>query len=84
MKLAARVPSKFSPGDIEAIISVFCDREECNFDPNWIYILEMLISLPCSLYQIYNMFHAINTKFIPRLVFFPEIRNDYYFLSRFI
>lgn len=55
--------------DVEAVLTLFCEREECDFSESHMSILEMLVPLRCSLDELYNMFYAINTKFIPRFVF---------------
>uniref|UniRef100_A0A0R3RXF7 TBC1 domain family member 23 n=1 Tax=Elaeophora elaphi TaxID=1147741 RepID=A0A0R3RXF7_9BILA len=52
--------------DLEAVLILFCEREECDFDESYASILEMLVPLRCNLDELYNIFYAITTKYVPR------------------
>ncbi|VDK41773.1 unnamed protein product [Anisakis simplex] len=52
--------------DFEKIIGLFCEREECRFEVEWMNIIEMLIPFRSSLDFVYNAFCAITTKYLPR------------------
>lgn len=66
LKVLDRCPSASENSDLEAVLTLFCEREECDFDESYASILEMLMPLRCSLDELYNIFYAITTKFVPR------------------
>lgn len=67
LKVLDRCPSPLGSSDLEAVLTLFCEREECDFDESYASILEMLVPLRCNLDELYNVFYAITTKFVPRL-----------------
>ncbi|CAG9533470.1 unnamed protein product [Cercopithifilaria johnstoni] len=66
LKVLDRCPSALGNSDLEAILTLFCEREECDFDESYATILKMLVPLRCNLDEFYNIFYAITTKFVPR------------------
>ncbi|VDK72928.1 unnamed protein product [Litomosoides sigmodontis] len=58
--------SALENNDMEVVLTLFCEREECEFDESYVHILEMLVPLRFSLDELYNIFYAITTKFVPR------------------
>uniref|UniRef100_A0A8R1TU05 TBC1 domain family member 23 n=1 Tax=Onchocerca volvulus TaxID=6282 RepID=A0A8R1TU05_ONCVO len=66
LKILDRCPSALRNNDLEAMLTMFCEREECDFDESYASILEMLVPLRCTLDELYNIFYAITTKFVPR------------------
>ncbi|VDO49133.1 unnamed protein product [Onchocerca flexuosa] len=70
LKILDRCPSGLRNNDLEAVLTMFCEREECDFDESYASILEMLVPLRCTLDELYNIFYAITTKFVPRFFCF--------------
>ncbi|EJW86187.1 hypothetical protein WUBG_02903 [Wuchereria bancrofti] len=66
LKVLDRCPSVLGNSDLESVLALFCEREECDFDESYTNILEMLVPLRCSVDELYNIFYAITTKFVPR------------------
>ncbi|VDN83282.1 unnamed protein product [Brugia pahangi] len=66
LKILDRCPSTLGNSDLESVVALFCEREECDFDESYTNILEMLVPLRCSVDELYNIFYAITTKFVPR------------------
>ncbi|EFO17791.2 hypothetical protein LOAG_10708 [Loa loa] len=66
LKFLDRYSSALRNNDLEAVLTLFCEREECNFDESYASILEMLVPLRCNLDELYSIFYAITTKFVPR------------------
>uniref|UniRef100_A0A0N5AI33 TBC1 domain family member 23 n=1 Tax=Syphacia muris TaxID=451379 RepID=A0A0N5AI33_9BILA len=64
-ELALRYQS-ITAEELNAILGLYCDREGCSFNTNWTKLLDILIPLRCTPDQLYNLFYAINTKFLPR------------------
>ncbi|VDM38098.1 unnamed protein product [Toxocara canis] len=52
--------------ELEKVVGLFCEREECRFEVEWMSVLEMLIPFLSSLDFVYNAFCAITTKYLPR------------------
>uniref|UniRef100_A0A915PXR9 Rhodanese domain-containing protein n=1 Tax=Setaria digitata TaxID=48799 RepID=A0A915PXR9_9BILA len=66
LEVLERCPSPLGNSGLETVLTLFCEREECDFDESYARILEMLVPLRCTLDELYNLFYAITTKFVPR------------------
>ncbi|KAM3726529.1 TBC1 domain family member [Dirofilaria immitis] len=66
LEVLDRCPSALGNNDLETVLTLFCEQEECDFDESYVSILEMLVPLRCTLDELYNIFYAITTKFVPR------------------
>lgn len=53
---------------LESLVTLYCKRRSVDYDSSysWMSILEKLLRLPFEQSQLFNVFYAITTKYIPR------------------
>jgi hypothetical protein len=68
--LCKRTKSKIPAHELESLITLYCKRRELDYSSSneWMSIMEILLALPFDQNTLYNVFYAITTKYIPRLV----------------
>lgn len=55
---------------LESLITLYCKKRsvEYNKEFGWMEIMEKLIVLPFEQFTLFNIFYAITTKYVPKLV----------------
>lgn len=68
--LCTRLGSKIPTHELESLVTLYCKRRELEYTTSngWLNIMEVLLALPFDQNTLYNVFHAITTKYIPRSV----------------